>query len=475
MSIKKFIIPAILMCSPYAISNYLVFLFLVPILCLLYSKSQIQIKNAHFIYFAFISACCILLPIIAYDPGVYIIGVAVVTIFVSAFLIVSNKFLKWFKNTWVSMFIPSLVWILLLYVLDFRSLVISAFDVGILFSTSAPLIWYTGSIGLTLLIILFNSALAQYLVKRDRLSLITAGLLLSIFLFSHIFSLTGDPAYLHNSEKAEKIALIQGDVPRGTMWGYTERLDRRISRYVGISEKVREKGVDLVVWPEFTFPIDVMNEFPKKMEPVIDEIKKAKAYFIIGSLLTDQTNNENYHYNSALVFGKNGTLADIYYSQEPTMFNKNICIKDNGEKLYLDNMGITLCWEELNAEIFRNYVSIGAEYFVSLSSNTDFDYSWFKRYVSFFSRARAAESMRYLARSTQTGITQIVNPFGKIVQKLPSNCSTFLVAEVYGIRKKTFYSCYGDIFTRVFVIFMIFCAFIEKIWKKFRIQLKVRT
>ncbi|MFH1394783.1 MAG: nitrilase-related carbon-nitrogen hydrolase [Candidatus Omnitrophota bacterium] len=323
-----------------------------------------------------------------------------------------------------------------------------------------------------MLIILFNSVLAQYIVKRDRVSLMMASLLLSIFLFSHIFSMIGDPVFLHNPKKAKKVALIQGDVPRGSIFGYKERLDKRIDRYIGLSEEVRGSEADLVVWPEFTFPIDVMKEFPKKMEPVIDEIKKTKAFFIIGSLLTEQ-DKEQHDYNSALVFGRDGELEDIYYSQEPTIFNENISSKDNHGKLYLDNMGITLCWEEIDEKIFREYVSNGAEYFVSLSSNTDLDYSWFKRYASFFSRARAAESMRYLARTTQTGITQIINPFGKIVQRLPSNCSTFLIAEAFSVRQITFYSRYGDIVTKILVIFMILCVFVEKLWKKWRAKLRV--
>ncbi len=465
MNIKKFIIPAILICSPYVISNYLVFVFLVPVLGLLYSPAKT--KNLHFFIFTLITACCVLLPLLAYDPGVYLLGVAVATTFVTTFLIVSGKLINRFKNTRFSIFIPSLVWILLLYVLNFRSLAVSVFDVGILFPSSAPVIWYTGSIGLTLLIILFNSAIARYLTKKDKFSLVTAILLMSIFLLSHIFSLNSNSANLHNSEKSKKVALIQGDVPRDSIFGYTERLEKRISRYIDLSEKAAKEKPDLIVWPEYTFPVDVMNEFPKKMRPVIDEIKKTNVCFIIGSLLIDQTKVKR-QYNSALVFKGDGKLDGIYYARDPAPFNRNIRVKDKAEEFYPDNMGITLCWEELNAAIFRDYVSKGAEYFVSLSSNTDLDYSWFKRYASFFSRARAAENMRYLARSTQTGITQIIDPFGKVVLRLPSNCSTFLIGELYGINEKTFYSKYGDVITKIFVILIFLRAFIGTIGKRLK-------
>ena len=50
--------------------------------------------------------------------------------------------------------------------------------------------------------------------------------------------------------------------------------------------------------------------------------------------------------------------------------------------------------------------------FCRFSQNTDLDYSWFKRYTSYFVRARAAENFRYIARATQTGVTEIINPYG---------------------------------------------------------------
>jgi len=290
---------------------------------------------------------------------------------------------------------------------------------------------------------------------------------MSIFLLSHIFSLNSNPINLHNSEKPKKVALIQGDVPRESIFGYTERLEKRITRYIALSENAAKEKPDLIVWPEYTFPVDVMNEFPKKMRPVINEIRKTNAGFIIGSLLTGRT-KEKRQYNSALIFKGDGALSGIYYARDPAPFNRNIRSKDVTEELYPDNMGITLCWEELNAEIFRDYARKGAKYFVSLSSNTDLDYSGFKRYTSFFSRARAAENMRYLARATQTGITQIIDPFGRVTRRLRPNCSTFLTGEIYGIDEKTFYSDYGDVFTKIFVIFVFLCAFIGTIGKRLK-------
>lgn len=463
MDTKKLAIAGILICSPYIISNYLVFVFFVPVLSLIYSKAKI--KDNYIVLWAFLTACFVLLPVIAYDMAVYGFAVIIAVIFVSSFLIISKKLIKWFDNSYSSIFIPCIVWITLLYVLSFKSLAIGLFDVGVLFPLSAPVIWYTGSIGITMLVILFNSTVAQFLVKRDKFSLGITILLLCIFLLSYVFSVTGNPAYLQNSIKIKKVALIQGDVPRASLFGYTEELQDRILRYIGVTDKTKGEHADIIVWPEYTLPVDVMDRFAERMEPIIDKIKNMKTDFIIGSLITDLT-KENCHYNAALIFGKDGILKDVYYSQDPAMFNREIRSKDNKGKVYLDNAGITLCWEELNSKIYRDYVSNGAEYFISLSSNTDLDHSWFKKYASFFSRARASENMRYLARSTQTGYTQIIDPFGKILEKIPSNRADFLIGKIYSVSKRTFYSRYGDTVVKLLAAFFIFIMFIGRVKSK---------
>ncbi|MGB3241648.1 MAG: nitrilase-related carbon-nitrogen hydrolase, partial [Candidatus Omnitrophota bacterium] len=460
MKIKKLIIAAIFFASPYMVSNYLVFVFLVPVLCLLYSKKEI--KNTHLMLFSFAVTFIVLLPVITYDAGTYLFGVLLSSFFITAFLLISKILIKRLRHNIFSIFIPGIVWVLLIYLMNVKSLMASAFDIGVLFPVSAPLIWYTGSIGLTLLIVLFNSSIARFLIKKDKPSLMVASSLLAVFLFSIVFSLTQNPDGLIDPGSSRKVALIQGDIPGKSWSGFKENLDDRIERYIDLSEKAGKEEVDLIVWPEYTLPVDLMNRFPAKMKPIISEIKKSGTVHVIGSMLTDKSDKDR-NYNTALIFGRNGSVEDIYYSRDPAIFNRNVIPAKKGEKLFLGKTGITLCWEEINERVFRDYSKLGAEYFISMSSNTDLDYSWFKRYVSFFSRARAAENMRYLARASQTGVTQIIDPFGRIVKKVPPDRSTYLTGKVYGVSKKTFYSQFGDIITKIFVFSLIVIILIGEV------------
>ena len=337
------------------------------------------------------------------------------------------------------------------------------FDIGVLFPVSAPLVWYIGSTGLTFLIILFNSSVARYLVKKDKLSISVTIILAFLFIGSFTYSMLQDPAGLHASDKALNIALIQGDAPGRSLSGYEENLDDRVKRYIALSEEaVKKENPQVVVWPEYTLPVDIMKRFPEKMKPITSAIKESNTAFIIGSMASSNGKS----YDAAFIFNKKGELEDTYYSEDPAIFNKSVSSAAAAGKLYFRKAGITVCWEELNAGIFRNYVKNGAEYFISLSSNADLDYSWFKNYASFFSRIRAAENARYLARATQTGVTEIVSPFGRVIKTIPKNKTGFLTGQIYGITKKTFYSKHGDMIPKIILLLTIFAGLVVEMKNK---------
>ncbi len=458
-----YILLVLFLIGPYTISNNIVFFFLIPCLYLVYSGSKIS--SPYCLGAIVTSAFLILLPVILYNPFVYIIGVIIAIGFFLAFLYISKFLVNRFKGYILSLFAPCVVWAVLLYVVNIKSLLSSMFDVGVLFPTSAPLIWYAGSIGLTVLIILFNSAVAKYLAERDNLSLSVASAIAIIFIASFIFSSIKDPGYLYVKEKPVRVTLVQGGLPNRGLFGYKDNIQNRIKRYITLSSKAGYNNTDLVVWPEYTFPIDLVKRFPSAVQPVFDEIKRSGKTFIIGSLLDDPV-KKSVHYDAALVIGGDGNIKETYYSNSPFVFSKGITPRKANDKLYIKDAGIVVCWEEFSPKVFRDYVNAGARYFITLLSDVDLDHSWFKKYVTFFPRARAAESMRYLARVTQTGITEVVSPFGKVLKSIPTDKEGYLTADIYKIEQKTFYSVHGDILTRIFLIFMICVFLVYNIAKK---------
>ena len=61
-------------------------------------------------------------------------------------------------------------------------------------------------------------------------------------------------------------------------------------------------------------------------------------------------------------------------------------------------------------------------------------------------RMRAIENERWLLRSTNTGITASIDPFGRIVARAPTGERTTLLAPYSSRSDTTFYTRYGDWF-----------------------------
>jgi len=445
MKAKHYILIGLTTISPYILGSNLAFIFLIPLLMLLYSSQDL--KNLTLVILLF-SACCIALsPMLIHDPAIFLFALVVTALFMSVLFLLCKYLIGRAKSTLLAILIPTLLWTIALIVFSYKSLVSAAFDVGVLFPISSPLISFIGSKGITFLIVFFNSACAYYIVKKRVMSLLVAVLLLAALVGSYVYSVSQESTLAQNQTEKIKVALIQGDIEGKNILGYEENLDNRISRYIKLSEEALGENVDLIVWPEYTLPIDIFNHFPVKFKPISSMIKKLKVPCVIGSMYTAGETN----YNAALIFNKNGELEEKYLSQDPAVFNREVTPGGENQGLFLGDAGVTLCWEEINGDVFSEYVGNGAEYFISLSSNTDLDYSWFKRYASYFARARAAENFRYIARATQTGVTEIINPYGKVVNSLPSGSSGYLVGEIFKIDDKTFYSKHGD----SVVVFMV--------------------
>jgi apolipoprotein N-acyltransferase len=65
---------------------------------------------------------------------------------------------------------------------------------------------------------------------------------------------------------------------------------------------------------------------------------------------------------------------------------------------------------------------------------------------------RAIESGRYLLRATNDGVTSIIDPYGRVLQTLPSHRAAVLSGHFSYLAGRTFYAAHGDVFALVCVL-----------------------
>jgi len=59
---------------------------------------------------------------------------------------------------------------------------------------------------------------------------------------------------------------------------------------------------------------------------------------------------------------------------------------------------------------------------------------------------RAVENRRYLLRAATTGISAVIDPFGRIVTAIPAFTRGVRTARVQALAATTLYTRYGDVF-----------------------------
>lgn len=315
----------------------------------------------------------------------------------------------------------------------------------------APLTWFVGSIGISFLIILFNICIAVLFIKKER-----KVLFLLLFLVVVLFS-----SYFYASAQAEsgdtiKIALIQGNFPQP--WGWrVDNVEEIISVYEELTLRAAQSKPDIIVWPEYAVIKDIGHD--KKTYSKISRIsKEANTTLIVGAI--KYAENFSKYTNTAFIFSGEGKLIGNYDSVEPFLFDE-YAVKSTEMASVFDAEGrrfkIIACNEETINGLRGLYLNNDGEFIVSIANNQGAGRGL--EVLSLYSRLRASETRKSIARATNTGTTQIIDSYGRVVKRIKQEERNILIGEVHLNKYKTFYSKYGDIplfvFIAVLLVFLI--------------------
>ncbi len=108
-----------------------------------------------------------------------------------------------------------------------------------------------------------------------------------------------------------------------------------------------------------------------------------------------------------------------------------------------------ICYESVYGEYFAGFVDRGAQIiFVITNDGWWYDTPGYRQHFS-YSRLRAIETRRWIARSANTGISGFIDPRGDVIQRLGWEERGTLTGSVTALGKKTFYVRYGDYIARI--------------------------
>ena len=184
-----------------------------------------------------------------------------------------------------------------------------------------------------------------------------------------------------------------------------------------------------------------------------------------SAIATDTTGRCEFFHKSKLVVGTELTpYPAVFMPLENWLFGGSVMGKCVGQKnvscLHLGDIpiGCAVCYESVYGEYCTRYVQQGAQLLTVITN----DAWWgntpgYKQHLN-YSRLRAIETRRYVARCGNTGVSAIIDPRGRILQRTPWWEEARLDGTVQLSQKQSFFVRHGDIIGRVSVFLFLLLA-----------------
>lgn len=333
----------------------------------------------------------------------------------------------------------------------------------------------TGPYGITFLILVHNALWGEivlFLKKRrtvpTRLAFCLVVLLGVSLLYGFFRRLEVKNLFQNLPEK--KLVLVQGNIPQELKW-VSENMEEILGEHLELSQQAGEFLPDLLIWSEASYPavippdllrvgtIDILSTpllmgamaytgtFPEEWPPAADaDFRLYNSAFLVepGGFVVGQ-----YNKNHLVPMGEYVPLRKLFFFIDKIV--PGFTDFSPGKSFHLletsgMKMGVTICYEDLFPEISRNFVNAGADFLVNLTNDAWYEHSSAVFQHVEFSRFRAIENRRFLARATNTGVTAVFDPTGQEVARAPLFQAVTLPATIRLGGPVTFYTQFGDVF-----------------------------
>lgn len=326
----------------------------------------------------------------------------------------------------------------------------------------------TGPYGLSFVMVWFAAAVARFV--RTPTGRAAAPVALSVASAAAIFvygqsRLIQIDQLLAESPKAD-VALVQGNISIVDKGDY-KLFDTNLEQYRSLSLPLQAES-DLIIWPETVsqhwIPADSQqlnapeNPFPDTTTQVLFG---GLAYRLTGPKSADE-------FNSSFLIGPHGKVYGRYDKRILMPFGEYLpfasylpfikSLSPNtagftpGEDVEVWNvgdkfrLGPLICYEDLIASMSRETTAAGAQVLLNILNDAWYGDSAAPVQHQALAIWRTVENRRYLLRGSNTGVTSIIDPAGRIVAEGGLFTTEVIRGTVHPLDVLTFYTRYGDVF-----------------------------
>lgn len=346
-----------------------------------------------------------------------------------------------------------------------------------------------GPILIGLVLVAVNLAVAEPFLARmrgvapNRRVLVTGAAALVLTL---VFSAIRIPMVNANVASAESVraGFVQGNM--GLMQK-RERPGEGLRRHVNLTRELRDKGVDFVVWSESSVTFPVNEERGMNGHFYRDSFAASLGMpAIFGGVLvhTDPDPTRDRWFNTAIATDVRGEVTGRYDKHYLLAFGEYLPFGQTFPILYKwsphsgrftpgtdiepvdlevkgqkHKVSVLICYEDILPYFTNNAVKKDTELLVNITND-----AWFGDTAEpwehlALAKFRAIEHRRFLVRSTNSGVSAIVDPVGRIVTSTKTFVADAQQADVHWMKGTTVYEVVGDVPYYLITLGIVVAAF----------------
>lgn len=259
-----------------------------------------------------------------------------------------------------------------------------------------------------------------------------------------------------------RVALIQGNIPQDQKWDDSQAANI-LNTYLSMTRDAASQGAQLVIWPESSTPMPFQDD-PIGGERIRAVVRETGIELLLGSDQVDHASKS--YYNAAFLVRKGAAVDGVYQKMHLVPFGEFVPLQRllffvgplvEAAGAFTPGAGMVLlptsygpistaiCYEIVFPALVRESVTKGSQLLTTITNDAWYGHS--SAPYQHFEQAsmRAIEQGRYLARAANTGISGIVDPYGRVIQRSEIFERTVMVGDVRMLQVATIYGKIGDL------------------------------
>jgi len=338
---------------------------------------------------------------------------------------------------------------------------------------------WTSMFGVSFWVVLINVSLFSGRILFIKILLLIALFILPYQYGTGVFDRIEFPA-------ATTVAIIQPNID-----SYSKGKSAVIRQAFDTMERLSRESMihqpRLLIWPETAANVwlRINRTYRNRLQNLSTELN---VPLLTGTLDTRQDGRNEQHYNSIFLFRPDGVEIQDYAKNILVPFGERAPFEDifpflthldksqaNFSKgpsqpmLFLPPDGTSsglnhhiagvICFESIFPDYIRNFAERGMDYLVVITND-----GWFGSTPGPFQHARmsifrAIENRTSVARCANTGVSMLIDPYGRVISRLGLNEEGIVTGEIPAPAQQTFYSKHGNIFSMIMVgISLLICV-----------------